>query len=121
MVLNPANGHYVRFVPKGYIPGKEQFDSVASATGVFGKHAEKATIITAATLATGGLSSAAGLTGLGVRAVVGRFSVDAGVQFLGGLMAHDLKIIDGINEVNFTSSFLAGILLGGGATEFLPQ
>ena len=71
MVLNPANGHWVRFVPRGYIPGKDQFNGAASATGEFGRRAEKATIATAATLATGGIGGAAGLTGLGVRALAG--------------------------------------------------
>ncbi len=108
MVLNPANGHWVRFVPKGYIPGKDQFNGTASATGVFGQHAEKVTIATATTIATAGLGSSFGLAGLGVRAFLGRFTIDAGVQFMGGLMAHDLNITEATEEINLTSSFLAG-------------
>ena len=114
MVLNPANGRYVRFVPKGYIPGKDQFNGTASATGVFGRHAERITVATATTIATAGLGSGLGLTGLGVRAFLGRFTIDAGIQFLGGLMAHDLNVTEATEEINLTSSFLAGALPGGG-------
>ena len=112
-VLNPANGHWLHFVPKGYIPGYEQFDAVASATGEFGRRAEKATMYTATTLATGGLGGAAGLTGLGVRAFMGRFVVDSSIQFAGGLMAHNLNMREAAEEVNLTSSFLAAALPGG--------
>lgn len=112
-VLNPANGHWLHFVPKGYIPGHEQFDAVASATGEFGKRAETATMYTATTLATGGLGGAAGLTGMGVRAFMGRFAVDSSIQFAGGLMAHNLNLRGAFEEINLTSSFLAAALPGG--------
>ena len=112
-VLNPANGHWLHFVPKGYIPGHEQFDAVASATGEFGKRTETATMYTATTLATGGLGGAAGLTGMGVRAFMGRFAVDSSIQFAGGLMAHNLNLRGAFEEINLTSSFLAAALPGG--------
>ena len=113
MVYNPRNQHYVSFIPAGYISAKRQIQATASATGVFGKHAEELTYTTALTLMTGGLGGVAGLTGAGVRAVVGRIGVDATIQFAGGLMAHGLSLKEAVEEINFTSAFLAGVLPGG--------
>lgn len=109
MVFNPQNGHHVAFVPAGHISAKREIQNIASATGVFGKHAEQFTYATAITLGTGGLGGAAGLTGVGVRAIMGRMVVDATTQFAGGLMAHDLSFKDALEEVNLTSTFLAGL------------
>lgn len=109
-VFNPQNGCHVFFVPAGYISAKTQIQSTASATGVFGKHAENATLFAATSIMTGG---AGGIAGAGVRAVAGRMVIDGSTQFAGGLMAHDLNWRDALEEVNLTSMFMAGLPGGG--------